>query len=129
MKGICASSWIITKNHCMMHGQQNVKAKLVVVFRRNIYLYRFKHNGVASIKIYFLHNNAPLELITSWMDPLHICSIFQLHLDPNTEYLVNIVESGFFIQTICTPTDHDLLCMWYSDNSCSNFNPDSRYFW
>ena len=25
MKGICASSWTITKNHCMMHGQQNVK--------------------------------------------------------------------------------------------------------
>jgi len=21
----CASSWTITKNHCMMHGQQNVK--------------------------------------------------------------------------------------------------------
>jgi len=25
MKRICASSWTITKNHCMMHGQQNVK--------------------------------------------------------------------------------------------------------
>jgi len=25
LKGICASSWTITKNHCMMHGQQNVK--------------------------------------------------------------------------------------------------------
>ena len=25
MKGICASSWTITKNHCMMLGQQNVK--------------------------------------------------------------------------------------------------------
>ena len=25
MKGISASSWTITKNHCMMHGQQNVK--------------------------------------------------------------------------------------------------------
>ena len=25
LKGICASSWTFTKNHCMMHGQQNVK--------------------------------------------------------------------------------------------------------
>ena len=25
MRGICASSWTITKSHCMMHGQQNVK--------------------------------------------------------------------------------------------------------
>ena len=25
MKRICASIWTITKNHCMMHGQQNVK--------------------------------------------------------------------------------------------------------
>ena len=25
MKRICAWSWTITKNHCMMHGQQNVK--------------------------------------------------------------------------------------------------------
>ena len=25
LKGICASGWTITKNHCMMHGQQNVK--------------------------------------------------------------------------------------------------------
>jgi len=25
LKRICASSWAITKNHCMMHGQQNVK--------------------------------------------------------------------------------------------------------
>ena len=25
MKRICASSWTITKNHCMMHGQQNVE--------------------------------------------------------------------------------------------------------
>jgi len=24
LKKICASSWAITKNHCMMHGQQNV---------------------------------------------------------------------------------------------------------
>ena len=29
MKGICASSWTITKNHCMMQGQQNVKFKQV----------------------------------------------------------------------------------------------------
>jgi len=26
LKGICASSWTITKNQCMMHGQQNVKS-------------------------------------------------------------------------------------------------------
>jgi len=25
LKRICASSWTITKNHCMMRGQQNVK--------------------------------------------------------------------------------------------------------
>ena len=25
LKRICPSSWAITKNHCMMHGQQNVK--------------------------------------------------------------------------------------------------------
>ena len=25
LKGICASSWTFTKNHCMMHSQQNVK--------------------------------------------------------------------------------------------------------
>jgi len=25
LKRICASSWTIAKNHCMMHGQQNVK--------------------------------------------------------------------------------------------------------
>ena len=25
MKWICASNWTVTKNHCMMHGQQNVK--------------------------------------------------------------------------------------------------------
>jgi len=25
LKGICASGWTIAKNHCMMHGQQNVK--------------------------------------------------------------------------------------------------------
>jgi len=25
VKRICASSWTITKNHCVMHGQQNVK--------------------------------------------------------------------------------------------------------
>jgi len=25
LKRICASSWAITKNHCKMHGQQNVK--------------------------------------------------------------------------------------------------------
>ena len=25
MKRICALSWAVTKNHCMMHGQQNVK--------------------------------------------------------------------------------------------------------
>jgi len=25
LKEICASSWTIAKNHCMMHGQQNVK--------------------------------------------------------------------------------------------------------
>jgi len=25
LKGICASSWSVTKNHCMMHDQQNVK--------------------------------------------------------------------------------------------------------
>ena len=25
LKGIVASSWTITKNHCMIHGQQNVK--------------------------------------------------------------------------------------------------------
>ena len=25
MKRICASSWTITKNHCVMHGQQNVR--------------------------------------------------------------------------------------------------------
>ena len=25
LKRICASSWTITMNHCMMHGQQNVK--------------------------------------------------------------------------------------------------------
>jgi len=25
LKRICASSWTITKHHCMMHGQQNVK--------------------------------------------------------------------------------------------------------
>jgi len=27
LKGICASNWTITKNHRMMHGQQNVKKK------------------------------------------------------------------------------------------------------
>ena len=26
MKRVCASCWTITKNHCMMHGQQNVKS-------------------------------------------------------------------------------------------------------
>jgi len=26
LKGIFASSWTITKNHCIMHGQQNVKS-------------------------------------------------------------------------------------------------------
>ena len=25
LKRICALSWTITKNHCVMHGQQNVK--------------------------------------------------------------------------------------------------------
>ena len=25
LERICASSWILTKNHCMMHGQQNVE--------------------------------------------------------------------------------------------------------
>jgi len=25
MKRICAASWTVTKNHCMIHGQQNVK--------------------------------------------------------------------------------------------------------
>ena len=28
MKRICASSWTFTKNHCMMHGQQNVKLRI-----------------------------------------------------------------------------------------------------
>jgi len=28
-----------------------------------------------------------------------------------------LYNSGFFIQTTCTLTDHDLLCTWYSDNS------------
>ena len=28
MKRICASSWTVAKNHCMMHGQQNVKSKI-----------------------------------------------------------------------------------------------------
>jgi len=32
MKGICASSWTVTKNHCMMHGQQNVKFYLFILF-------------------------------------------------------------------------------------------------
>jgi hypothetical protein len=36
--------------------------------------------------------------------------MFLLHLDPNTEYLINIVNSGFFIQTDFTHTDRDLLC-------------------
>ena len=30
MKRICASSWIITKNHCMMNGQQNLKLRNTV---------------------------------------------------------------------------------------------------
>jgi len=25
LKRICASGWAITKNHCVKHGQQNVK--------------------------------------------------------------------------------------------------------
>jgi len=28
VKGICASSWTITKNHCMMHSQQNVRSHI-----------------------------------------------------------------------------------------------------
>jgi len=31
LKGICASSWTVTKNHCMMHGQQNVKPNVVEI--------------------------------------------------------------------------------------------------
>ena len=30
LERICASSWLLTKNHCMMHGQQNVKFWLQV---------------------------------------------------------------------------------------------------
>jgi len=33
LKRICASSWTITKNHCMMHGQQNVKFYCEIVQR------------------------------------------------------------------------------------------------
>jgi len=36
LKGICASGWTITKNHCMMHGQQNVKKK----YKRSCNLHR-----------------------------------------------------------------------------------------
>jgi len=38
---ICASSWTITRYHCMMHGQQNVKFSLSVehAMRRQILRY------------------------------------------------------------------------------------------
>ena len=32
LKRICASSWTVTKNHCMMHGQQNVKLYSVLFY-------------------------------------------------------------------------------------------------
>ena len=31
-KGICVSRWLFTKNHYMIHRQQNVKKKVVKVF-------------------------------------------------------------------------------------------------
>jgi len=31
LKRICASSWTIAKNHCTMHGQQNVKNVMLSV--------------------------------------------------------------------------------------------------
>ena len=34
MKRICASSWTIAKNHCMMHGQQNVKNVTLTTYQR-----------------------------------------------------------------------------------------------
>ena len=34
LKRMYASSWAITKNHCMMHGQQNVKSNDISRYRR-----------------------------------------------------------------------------------------------
>ena len=39
MKRICASSWAITKNHCMLYGQQNVKIKLIVYWQKYLLFY------------------------------------------------------------------------------------------
>ena len=35
-KGICASRWSFTKNHYMMHGQQNIKKSWRIVLEINV---------------------------------------------------------------------------------------------
>ena len=51
-KRICASSWTVTKNHCMMHGQQNVK---FCNAKQATQTYKYKN-----IKTKFYKNNAAI---------------------------------------------------------------------
>ena len=70
MKRICASSWTVTKNHCMMHGQQNVKKNSAVLL--------------------FFNNILPFNTTLSQFFPLsHTIFSFFLHLGSRRDFFLN----------------------------------------
>ena len=58
MGGVCASSWTITKNHCMMHGQQNVKS--------------CRHDNL----VYFIECNSGQQIFVAVCHGYFFCSYF-----------------------------------------------------
>ena len=88
MKRICASNWAITKNHCMMHGQQNVKIIRSIFI--NLYMFRTTicpSSGETSVFMRHL-----VLVILKQVDSLKLQTI---HLFQNNKYQVSHKHSCF----------------------------------